>query len=102
LPDQQGDQKQAPSEPLDLTKKELLPRATLAAPPASVPYDPEPERELVRGRLAKGLVLVAALSLMAFSFVPAGLMGADKLGTFFGAVVALAGTALGFYFGGKR
>gem|GEM_PF-5115506 len=57
----------------------------------------------MRGRLAKGLVLlVAALSIMAFSFVPAHLMASDKLGIFFSAVVALAGTALGFYFGGGK
>ncbi len=88
------------SGPLDLTKRDPRPPSTLT-PPLSERI--QTEQEKVRGILAKGLVfLVGLLSLMAFSFVPAGLMSADKLAGFFSAIIALAGTALGFYFGGRQ
>jgi hypothetical protein len=66
-------------------------------------YDPEPEREITRGALARGLLWL-------LSFVIGGILlfiGAGRLeGTVltqsvFPSLIALAGTALGFYFGAQ-
>ncbi|HEX2240154.1 MAG TPA: hypothetical protein VHJ82_03285, partial [Actinomycetota bacterium] len=70
-------------------------------------YDPRPEREHVRGRLAAMLsVLLATMALAPFMVVVTGwatwaeVEGPVTLG--FGPIVGLVGTVLGFYFGSQR
>lgn len=70
---------------------------------AEAAYDPEPEREITRGALARGLLWL-------LSFVIGGVLMFIGLGRLEGSVltqsvfpslIALAGTALGFYFGSQ-
>jgi hypothetical protein len=69
-------------------------------------YNPEPEREKMRGRLALGLVALLAVVIVS-SLVFIALNWATVadiktlLDTIMSPLVALAGTALGFYFGGR-
>jgi hypothetical protein len=68
-------------------------------------FDPEPQREKMRGRIAMGLLLMVA-GIVAISFISLWFgMDTDTLQTLltiiFGPIVALAGTATGFYFGGR-
>jgi hypothetical protein len=70
------------------------------------PYDPEPSRDKVRGYLAVALiVLLAAVVVAAWASIWFGLVTEpevkDLLGVMLPPVVALVGSALGFYFGGK-
>jgi len=70
------------------------------------PYDPEPNRDKVRGYLAGGLVilLVAVIVAAWLTFIYTNETEADikdLLGVILPPVVALVGSALGFYFGGK-
>jgi hypothetical protein len=70
------------------------------------PYDPEPRRERMRGALASGLVLIlAAVAAAAWITIWARLATEaevkDLLGVMLPPVVALVGSAIGFYFGGK-
>lgn len=65
-------------------------------------YDLEAEQDKVRGRLAQGLLLLLAVTALTIL----GLLGAHHIdgqaaGIVLSPVVALTGTALGFYFGGK-
>jgi hypothetical protein len=74
--------------------------------PGTVPYDPEPKRENVRGALAAGLVGLVAFEVAAgFIALVAG-TSVDDLRAFlqivFSPSVALAGSATGFYFAGQR
>jgi hypothetical protein len=75
-------------------------------PNVRTPYDPGRDREAWRGRLAGGLIALFAVTMIA-SFVLAGLAGATTeeinglLDRFLGPLVALTGSAIGFYFGGK-
>jgi hypothetical protein len=89
---------------LDLTGDPPVPPGS--ALPLERDYDPEPEREKVRGRIAQGLTLaVAVIAIMAFALVAWGSPTADqleRLQVFFTPVITLCGTALGFYFGGKQ
>ena len=70
------------------------------------PFNPEPARERMRGRLAAAVVALLAGTIL-FSFV---LVWLDKitvdeartlLETTIPAEVALVGSAIGFYFGGR-
>lgn len=69
-------------------------------------YDPGRDRERVRGALALGLlvglglVIAAAFVSIWAQWMPEGDVK-DLLTVIFGPVVALTGSALGFYFGGK-
>ena len=74
--------------------------------PEVKPYDPEPQREKLRGYLAGGLVLLlAVIVLLAFGTMWSKWASEaeikDLLSTIFPPLVALAGTAIGFYFGGR-
>jgi heme A synthase len=71
-----------------------------------VPYNPEPNRDRVRGWLALALVvLLVAVIVAAWVTLWAGAVSEpeikDLLGVLLPPVVALVGSALGFYFGGK-
>lgn len=76
------------------------------AGPQTEPYNHLKQQEQVRGRIAEGLtamlaliILLAFLTLWVFSSAFADL---EKLMTIvFGPVIALVGTAIGYYFGGK-
>jgi len=74
--------------------------------PSLVGYDPEPRRELLRGVLAASLVGLI-FTVVLGSFLSIALHWADAadlrqiLDVLFPPVIALCGTALGFYFGGK-
>lgn len=74
--------------------------------PTEKPWDPEPGREKLRGYLATGLVLLLAGVIgAAWLTLWLGISSApeikDLLGVLLPPVVALVGSAVGFYFGGK-
>jgi hypothetical protein len=69
-------------------------------------YDPGKDRERVRGALAIGLLITLGMVVVAaFVAIWTGWMSEpdvkDLLTVIFGPIVALTGSALGFYFGGK-
>lgn len=74
--------------------------------PQTQPYDPEPRREQLRGILALAVVgLLSGTVLLSFvaiwlDWTTAAEMQ-DLLSGLFPPLVALAGSALGFYFGGR-
>jgi hypothetical protein len=90
----------------DYTQFEAPPPDTLAPPPRDKPFDPEPQREKIRGVLALILVsLVVLLSVMTYGFLAKGWINGDDVQTLspvFTALVTLTGTAVGFYFGGGK
>jgi hypothetical protein len=66
------------------------------------PYDIDAEQDKVRGRLAQGLFVLLSITVLA----TLGLLGADHIngqaaGIVLSPIVALTGTAIGFYFGGR-
>lgn len=70
------------------------------------PYDPRPLREKTRSRLAQILVwLLVVASLTLIGATAAGWLTLDEAKTLAGVVfsplIAVTGTALGFYFGGR-
>jgi hypothetical protein len=71
------------------------------APPVTITYDERPEREQARGVLALGLLGLLILTVVGVLFFIAfdKLDGTALTESVLPAVVALAGTALGFYFG---
>ena len=76
-------------------------------PPSEKPYDPEPRRERMRGYLASALVVIlATIAVAAWLSLWLGLATEpevkDLLGVMLPPVVALVGSAIGFYFGGKQ
>jgi hypothetical protein len=87
---------------LDLTSD---PPVAATAPPAirTEPFNPDPIREETRGDLARGLLwlLTFAIGGVLF-FVGVGrLEGTVITQSIFPSLIALAGTALGFYFGSQ-
>jgi hypothetical protein len=71
-------------------------------PPAPAkPYDPGPDREAARGDLARGLLWLLGFTVAGvLVFVALGRIdGAAVTQSIFPSLIALAGTALGFYFG---
>ena len=91
----------AASRELDLTEE---PESGQVVRPVERPYDPSPERERVRGYIAIGLTAaVIAFAALVTVLVACNLLSVDeveKLELYFTPLVALSGTALGFYFGG--
>lgn len=75
--------------------------------PTTEEYDPEPQREELRGILAVALVAILA-AIVGLSFIAIWWDWAtpeevrELLSALFPPLVALAGTALGFYFGGHN
>jgi hypothetical protein len=88
---------------LDLTKKPNEVAGSSAVLKVSEPYDPNKEREGTRGDLARGLLWLLALVIGGvLVFVGLGqLEGSVITQSIFPSVIALAGTALGFYFGSQ-
>ena len=87
-------------EPVDLSA-EIPPAARRQIPTA--PYNPEPERERMRGWIALSLLaMLAVVLLLAFISMWAG-MKAEVLQTvltiIFGPLVTLVSAATGFYYG---
>lgn len=92
--------------PGDFTGEDIGPPRPFALGPQTRPYDPTRHREWVRGLLAGGLAVV-------FGIVVLGSLGAvvvrgaqveavtSLLEVILPPVVALTGTAIGFYFGGQ-
>lgn len=93
-------------EVIDYTTFEAPPPDSLAPPPRDKPFDPEPQREKIRGVLALILVsLVVVLSVLTYWFLAQGWISGDDVQTLspvFTALVTLTGTAVGFYFGGGK
>lgn len=90
----------------DADSDERLPDVTGYLLPGTEPYDPEPRREQLRGVLAVAVVaLLGGVTLLAFLTVWLGLASPaevkDLVSTLFPPLVALAGSALGFYFGAR-
>lgn len=92
----------------DLTPEdESLNRENLAPEGPSVePFNIHREQEKVRGIIAQGLVVLLSMIIL-FAFITLWLYiknfsDLEKLLTIiFGPVIALVGTAIGYYFGGK-
>jgi hypothetical protein len=92
---------------LDLTQEPADPASPQGlAPPDTKPYDPERDREAVRGRIALLLIWILAGIIVASFLTVWG--SPDKFPTvksllelIIAPVVALVGSATGFYFGGK-
>jgi hypothetical protein len=88
---------------LDLTTEPETP--STPAQPVERPYDPSPARERVRGVIALGLTTaVVVLALLIVTLMAVNKLESDDVQTlqlFFTPIVALSGTALGFYFGGR-
>lgn len=89
---------------LDLSGEE--PESDRLGRPKDRPYDPEPEREKVRARIAYGLTafvaIYAAGAFIALATGWAEIEDLERLQVYFTPVITLAATALGFYFGGKQ
>src|SRR5262249_32597217 len=88
---------------LDLTKERAEPVESLAE---DRPYDPAPEREQTRTRLAYGLVVLlgATILLPIISTSIAGLSAADAktvIQVSAPPLIGVTGAVLGFYFGGR-
>jgi len=95
---------------LDLDQQgETTPARTKSATvaPKLVPYDPNPHRDKMRGRLAMTLVstltgtIAGALTIVAFA--PTRIEAVSELlGAILGPLVALVGAATGYYFGARE
>ena len=74
---------------------------------STIPYNPEPEREQVRGWLAKGLLLLVASEALAFVILAltscAPLDDIKELvGLILSPTIAFASAATGFYFASNK
>jgi uncharacterized membrane protein len=83
------------------------PGGTLSVLEVGGKFDPAPAREETRSQLALLLTfLVFLIALMLVIFLATNLLSADETkelaATVLSPVVAVTGTALGFYFGGHR
>jgi hypothetical protein len=99
------DSEQSGGDALDFTQQDPLPPDSLVPAPPDKPFDPEPSREKVRAHVTYGLTgTVCGLAVAAFVLIAGGWIAGTELDHaqfFFTPVITLAGTALGFYFGGK-
>lgn len=93
-----------PSPPIDLSAE--MPSAVgQPTVPTGPPYDPEPQREIIRGKIALWLLgMLAVVLLLTFISMWAG-MNAEVLRTvltiIFGPLVTLVSAATGFYYGSR-
>lgn len=95
----------APGE-LDLTGEPIDDASKPLPTPHEAPWDPEPGREKVRAGLAAALLAVLTVTVvLAFALLAFGALTQDEtkslLDPIFPSLVALTGSAIGFYFGGK-
>lgn len=91
-------------EPIDLSA-ERPPDVHPQTIPTGAPFDPEPQRERIRGWIALSLLgMLAIVLLLAFVSMWAG-MDTEVLQTvltiIFGPLVALVSAATGFYYGSR-
>lgn len=91
---------------LDLTEIEAPP-VEITSRPDTKPYNPEPHREVMRSTLAITLVLLLAMliGLASYALIWGKIPIADIksfLELIFTPLVALVGSAIGFYYGGKN
>ena len=92
-----------PDDAVDLDAGSAVPSAASGAVQLA-DYDPEPVRDLVRGRIALYLIgVLAAMVAASFLMLYAAPWHSDKLVTVlqivFGPVTTLVGAATGYYFG---
>lgn len=85
----------------------LLPTTDFDEPVVGDTYDPDPDREKIRGRLAQlfaGLLAVMALAPILSVILDWATWDAleGPVSVTFGPIVGIVGTVLGFYFGSKR
>ena len=98
----------ADEEILDLSAEEPAPPLGPApGPEVGAVWNPEPARERIRGAIAVGLVgLLALIAVGSIVLLATDTLSLDEveglLAALFAPLLALAGTALGFYFGGQR
>jgi hypothetical protein len=87
----------------DFSKKDPVSPSGQGAPFVEKPYDPEETRETTRGDLARGLLWLLTFAIGGvLVFIGLGrLEGTVLTQSIFPSLVALAGTALGFYFGSQ-
>lgn len=88
----------------DLTsEKPTLPQAQTVPVVTTKPYNPDETRETTRGDLARGLLWLLTFAIGGvIAFIGLGrLDGTVLTQSIFPSLVALAGTALGFYFGSQ-
>jgi hypothetical protein len=93
-----------PKSDFDVLDYSNVPSGLPPPPPStSEPYNPERTRETARGDLARGLLLLLTLTIGGvLAFIGLGrLDGTVLTQSIFPSLVALAGTALGFYFGSQ-
>jgi hypothetical protein len=100
-----NDDKILPSEDNIETIQEFKTNAEVVASTSAVPFDPEPQRERIRGRIAQILLgMLGAVILLAFISVWAK-FDAEILRTvltiIFGPLVTLVSAATGFYYGSR-
>jgi hypothetical protein len=94
--------------PLDLSEEEPAPPPGPPPSPAvGALWNPEPAREKIRGAVAVGLiVLLGVIAIGSFVLLSTDTLTLDEveglLTALFTPLLALTGTALGFYFGGQR
>ena len=91
-------------EPVDLSA-EIPPAAHRQTIPTGAPFNPEPQRERIRGWIALSLLgMLAVVLLLAFISMWVG-MKAEVLQTvltiIFGPLVTLVSAATGFYYGSR-
>jgi hypothetical protein len=95
-------------EVLDLSAEEPAPSpGPVPKPEVGAVWNPEPGRERIRGAIAVGLViLLASIAVGSIVLLATDALTLDEveglLTALFAPLLALAGTALGFYFGGQR
>jgi hypothetical protein len=93
---------------LDLSEEEPAPPpGPPPAPAVGAVWNPEPAREKIRGAVAVGLiVLLGVIAIGSFVLLSTDTLTLDEveglLTALFTPLLALTGTALGFYFGGQR
>jgi len=93
---------------LDLSEEEPAPPPGPPPSPAvGAVWNPEPARERIRGAVAVGLiVLLGVIAIASFALLATDTLSLDEveglLTALFSPLLALTGTALGFYFGGQR
>jgi hypothetical protein len=91
------------SQPLDLTEEQPVLATDRRPGPESKPYSTEQGREETRGDLARGLLYLLTFAIGGvLVFIGLGrLEGTVLTQSIFPSLIALAGTALGFYFGSQ-
>ena len=93
----------SPDKELDLQNESPAPQSVPFAVDREQPFDPSRDREGTRGDLARGLLWLLTFAVGGvLAFIGLGrLEGTVLTQSIFPSLIALAGTALGFYFGSQ-